>query len=76
MIKTEMLRNDTLIKHYSDLGVMLKQEETGMLYADPVEIYPCPFTYTETDIPIEEEEEVSEEQIKAQAYDIIIGVSE
>ena len=76
MIKTEMLRNDTLIKHYSDLGVMLKQEETGMLYADPVDIYPCPFTYTETDIPIEEEEEVSEEQIKAQAYDIIIGVSE
>ena len=76
MIKTEMLRNDTLIKHYSDLGVMLKQEETGMLYADPVDIYPCPFTYTETDIPIEEEEEVSEEQITAQAYDIIIGVSE
>ena len=76
MIKTEMLRNDTLIKHYSDLGVMLKQEETGMLYADTVDIYPCPFTYTETDIPIEEEEEVSEEQIKAQAYDIIIGVSE
>ena len=77
MIQFEMLRDNTLIKHYSDLGVMLKQEETGALYADPVDIYPCPFTYTETDIPVEtEEEESTEEQKKALAYDIITGVSE
>lgn len=79
MIKTEMLKDNTLIKHYSDLSVMLKQEETGMLYSDPVDIYPCPFTYTETDIPVEseiEEEQDTEQNEKALAYDIITGVSE
>ena len=79
MIQTEMLRDDTLIKHYSDEGWMLKQEETGMMYADPVDIYPCPFTYTETDIPVdvdENEEQNPEQAEKAMAYDIITGVSE
>ena len=78
MIKTELLREGTLIKHYSDKGVMLLQEETGAMYADPVDINPCPFTYSETDIPIEQEEETetTEQDEKAKAYDIITGVSE
>lgn len=75
MIKTELLREGTLIKHYSDKGVMLLQEETGTMYADPVDINPCPFTYSETDILIEQEE-VSEQDEKALAYDIITGVAE
>ena len=76
MIKTEYLNNGTLIKHYSDKNVMLLQNETGAMYSDPIDLVPCAYTYSETDIPIEKEEEVSEEQVKAQAYDIIIGVSE
>ena len=77
MILTEYLNNGTLIKHYSDKGVMLLQNETGIMYSDPVDIYPCPFTYSETDIPVEGDgEEITEEQVKALAYDIIIGVSE
>ena len=80
MIKTELLREETLIKHYSDKGVMLLQEETGIMYADPVDINPCPFTYNETDISIETEEEQGEETTeqkeKAMAYDIITGVAE
>lgn len=80
MILTELLRDGTLIKHYSDAGMMLLQEETGIMYADPVDINPCPFTYTETNIPVETEEEVeeenSEQKEKALAYDILMGVSE
>lgn len=49
MILTEYLNNGTLIKHYSDKGYLLLQNETGIKYSDPVDIVPCPYTYTETD---------------------------
>lgn len=53
MIKTEFLHDGTLIKHYSDAGFMLLQNETGVKYADPVDLVPCRYTYTETDELIE-----------------------
>jgi hypothetical protein len=52
MIKTEFLNDGKLIKHYSDSGVMLLQVETNMMYADPIDVVPCRYTYTETDVPI------------------------
>ena len=61
MILTEFLNDGTLIKHYSDKGVMLLQVETGMKYSDPVDVVPCRYTYEETDEPIEVEEVVEEE---------------
>ena len=62
MILTELLKDGTLIKHYSDKGVMLLQNETGIMYSEPVDLVPCAYTYSETDIPIEnEEEEIVEE---------------
>lgn len=54
MIKTEYLNDGTLIKHYSDAGFMLLQNETGEKYSDPIDVVPCRYTYTETDEPIEE----------------------
>ena len=53
MIKTEYLNDGTLIKHYSDAGFMLLQNETGAKYSDPIDIVPCRYTYTETDELIE-----------------------
>lgn len=74
MILTELLNDGTLIKHYSDKGVMLLQNETGIKYSDPVDLVPCAFTYSETDELIEfDEEELSEVEEKAMAYDIIVG---
>ena len=61
MIKIELLNDGTLIKHYSDEGFMLLQNETGIKYADPVDVVPCRYTYTETDEPIEPDEEISVE---------------
>ena len=78
MIKTEYLNNGTLIKHFSDAGVMLLQVETGIKYSDPVDAVPCRYTYEETDELIEAEEGtgLSEIEEKAKAYDILVGVSE
>lgn len=55
MILVELVDNKTREKRYSDENVMILQKETGNLYYDAVDIIPCPYTYTETDIPIEEE---------------------
>ena len=57
MIKTEFLNDGTLIKHYSDAGYMLLQVETGIKYADPVDVVPCRYTYEETNELIEKDEE-------------------
>ena len=53
MILTEYLNDSTLIKHYSDKGVMLLQVKTGEKYSDPVDVVPCRYTYEETEEPIE-----------------------
>ncbi len=47
--------NDRLVKHASDRGVMMLQRETGILYAQAVDVIPCRYTYEETEIPVEEE---------------------
>ena len=57
MIQTELLLNGSLIRNYSDENMMIKQVETNILYVDAVDWVPCPYTYEETDIPIEIEEE-------------------
>lgn len=60
MIKTELLNDGTLIKHYSDAGFMLLQVETGAKYSDPIDVIPCRYTYEETDEKIEVEEVLEE----------------
>lgn len=70
MIKTEMVETETpepRIRHYSDMGMMIKQVETGILYEDAVDYLPCIYTYEETDIPIETE------LLPEQALDILLG---
>ena len=80
MIKTEYLKDGTLIKHYSDAGYMLLQNETGLKYADPIDVVPCAYTYTETTELIEqegpEEENLDTIKEKAFAYDIVVGEEE
>lgn len=72
MILTELLNNDTLIKHYSDKGVMLLQVETGLKYADPVDVIPCRYTYEETDEYIEtDEEEITGDEFLAMVKEVL-----
>lgn len=63
MIITEYLNDGTLIKHYSDAGFMLLQNETGAKYSDPIDAVPCEYTYIETDELIEIEENIDEEPL-------------
>lgn len=58
MILTEFLNDGTLIKHYSDSGFVLLQNETGLKYTSPIDVVPCRYTYTETDELIEAENNV------------------
>lgn len=58
MIVTETI--DDRIRHYSDRGMKIRQVETGKLYEDAVDIVPCPYTYVETDEPIEVEDGTNE----------------
>lgn len=54
-IQSELVENGQRIRHYSDLDLMIRQVETGAVYEDAIDVVPCPYTYEETDIPIEKE---------------------
>lgn len=57
MIVEEFLNNGTLVKHYSDEGMLILQVETGMKYGEAIDVFPCKYTYTETTEPANQEEE-------------------
>ena len=51
MIVEEII-SEKLVRHYSDENMMIKQNETGILYSDAIDTIPCRYTYEETDILI------------------------
>lgn len=57
MVREETLPGGTQVRHYSDESMMIRQEETGFLYDEAIDVIPCQYTYTETDIPIPEDPE-------------------
>lgn len=59
MIQTEYLDNETLVRHYSDKGYLLLQNETGAKYSEAIDAVPCVYTYTETDELAEFDEEIT-----------------
>ena len=71
MILTEFLNDGKLIRHYSDAGFMLLQNETGIKYSDPIDVVPCQYTYTETDEFIEGEEEISGDDFLAMVQEVL-----
>lgn len=58
MVKTEYYstRNDgiKLNRTYSDCGMMILQNETGIEYGEAIDVETAQYTYTETDKPIKE----------------------
>ena len=55
MIK-EIKISDKLVKHFSDSGLFIRQVETGIEYAEAIDILPCKYTYEEMEKPIVQEE--------------------
>ena len=63
-----------LNRTYSDAGMMIERD--GVRYRDAIDPAELGRTYTETDELTEPADEPTETELKAQAYDIITGVSE
>lgn len=66
--------SDTLVRHYSDAGLMIRQVETGVLYSDAVDVVPCRYSYQETDTPVEQTTE--DLQDAAQDAKILLGLED
>ena len=53
-----------LYSTYSDAGMIIRQNETGMEYAEAIDVEAAPYTYTETEVPIETPEMTTEERLQ------------
>ena len=53
-----------LYRTYSDIGMMIRQNETGVEYAEAIDVEGAPYTYTETETPIETTEMTDEERLQ------------
>ena len=51
-----------LYRTYSDAGYYIKQNPTGVVYAEAIDVESAPYTYEETDEPIEKPEPQVDEQ--------------
>jgi hypothetical protein len=69
MIITEYYktRKDGVVlnRTYSDAGFYILQNETGIEYSEAVDVEGAPYTYSETDKPIETEEATEADYIHA-----------
>ena len=61
-----------LYKTYSDLDYMIHKVGTDEIYDEAIDVETAPFEYEETSEKINAEE-MSETELKAQAYDILVG---
>lgn len=65
-----------LYRTYSDKGLYILQNETNIEYAEAVDVENAPYTYSETDKPIEEDtsgwtqEVIPEESSEEESYDL------
>lgn len=66
MIKNEKITRDDgvkLIRTYSSRGFKIRQNETGIVYDEAIDIDDGKYTYSETDIKIESEVIENESEI-------------
>ena len=45
-----------LYRTYSDIGMMIRQNETGVAYAEAIDVENAAYTYEETGMPIDADE--------------------
>ena len=71
VIETIKINDKEYKKTYSDSGYLIRKVGTDEIYEEAIDLLETVVTYEETDIIIEDE--MSELEQKAQAYDILIG---
>jgi hypothetical protein len=63
-----------LFRTYSDKNMMIQKNGTDEMYSEAIDVENSGFTYTETDIPIDDDPEpTSEVEQKAEAFDYLTG---
>lgn len=60
-----------LYRTYSDAGMMIRQNETGVEYAEAIDVEGAPYTYTETETKIETPEMTDEEYLNMSVLKVI-----
>lgn len=73
-IETVTINDKEYQRTYSDEGYMIERD--GVKYGEAIDPLNSGRVYTETTEKIEVEEELTEVEQKAQAYDILIGEAE
>lgn len=73
MVIYQEISGTDLVCAYSNNKMMIRQDETGNLYSEAIDPVYMNRTYTETDIPIEEDLSVMQPQ---EALDFIFGGQE
>ena len=75
---TQLKDGVKLYRTYSDAGMMIRQTETGVKYAEAIDVEGAPYTYTETETQIETPEMTTEERLQdaETALGIIFGEAE
>ena len=53
-----------LYRTYSDAGMIIRQNETGVEYAEAIDVEGASYTYTETETQIETPEMTDEERLQ------------
>lgn len=70
----EVKIDEDTVYHFSNEGKQLLQVETGIVYDEAYDIYPCPYTYIESEEDIASDEELPEDIIEdAESLKIILG---
>ena len=60
-----------LYRTYSDAEMMIRQNETGVEYIEAIDVERAPYTYTETETPIETPEMTDEEYLNMSVLKVI-----
>ena len=56
IVQEQLIDNPSLIKTYSNKGMMIIQDGTGDMYAEAIDLISANHTYTESDIPVNGDE--------------------
>ena len=76
MIVEQIIDDGASVLHCSSRGVKILQVETGIVYDEAIDVNPCPYTYEETNEPLNPPEIPEEEADFAEAGRILLGVEE
>ena len=72
MVKSELVQNGALIRHYTDDPHMgLLQTDTGRVYEEAVDVYPTAHTYEEIPMEHPRQERGLEERVTALEKEVV-----